>query len=305
MALQTSEDDENVDHHEFDEEVEETEDDLIENYRFLTKRCGALRQSPTAGALNTFEQEKQKQRSNQSLFLRQYSSVSENHYVKNNIKDESSTKQRCSQLNDSSDKNNNDVNYSTTVSRVPPTIYYDDTEDDDVYSHRRSFSVVKLFARMKTRLKHDRRYQSKASHELLAESDPQEWYELTKNVRIILTKVLLPDGGYDAMIERSKSHYRRQDSYRKPRETDPVLSKDNDEEKIDVFIDDELNMEDNEAVDQIIWQKFLTCPRGLNYRRCGICKAVDRQQFQGQLVYFYGVANNILIDENLKASGLG
>ena len=55
----------------------------------------------------------------------------------------------------------------------------------------------------------------------------------------------------------------------------------------------------------MIWQNFVKCARGFDYRRGGVCKAIDRQQFQGQLVYIYGVANNILIDENLKASGLG
>jgi hypothetical protein len=159
---------------------------------------------------------------------------------------------------------------------------------------------------MKTRLKHDKRYRPKPTHELLREADPQEWYELTKNVRTVLTKALLPDGGYDALMNRSKLNHNRQISSKRSRDYDLVLSKDNDDDdKIDLDIDEELNTEGDEDVDEIIWNKFLTSPRGFNYRRCGVCKTVDRQQFQGQLAYFYGVANNILIDENLKASGLG
>jgi hypothetical protein len=312
MALQMSinhrksndKDDEN-DHHEFDEEIVETEDDLIENYRFLTRHCGVLRQSPTTSVLNTIQQQKQKQQSNQSLFLRHFSSISDSHDNNNEYERSlSSTKQHCSPLNDvNNNNNNNNVDYSTTISRVPPTIYYDDTEDD-AYSHHRSFSLVKLFARMKTRLKHDRRYHPKPNHQLLCEADPQDWFELTKNVRNVLMKALLPDGGYDELIKRSKSHHNRHGSHKKSRDYDLVLYKD-DDDKIDLDIDDELNTEDNEEFDEIIRKKFLSCSRGSNYRRCGICKTVDRQQFQGQLVYFYGVANNILIDENLKASGLG
>lgn len=329
MALQTSinrrkgsnnDDDNDPQQHEFDEEIGETEDDLIENYRFLTQHCGVLRQSPTTGILNTFQQ---KQQNTQPTFVRQYSSISEtptNHRHQHDDKKLSpkSIKPRCSTINDLNNNNNNNnnvvvVDYSTINSRVPPTIYYDDT-DDDAYSHNRSFSLVKLFARMKTRLKHDRRYHSKNSHEILCEADPQEWYELTKNVRTVLTKVLLPDGGYEAMINRSKSqhhhhhHHQRHNSSKKSRDYDPVLSKsidDADEEKVTLDLDDEINVEDDPAIDQITWKKFLTCSRGGNYRRSAICKAVDRQQYQGQLVYFYGVANNILIDENLKASGLG
>jgi hypothetical protein len=313
MDLQTSinrrhtddddDDDENHHHphnHEYDDEIQETEDDLIENYHFLTKHCGVLRQSPTTGALNTTKQPQK-----QTSYLRPYSSICEKYNNTNNEYEPtfSSTKQRCSPLNDFN--NNNNHNYSTTNSRIPPTIYYEEP-DDDRLTHHRSFSLVKLFARMKARLKHDRRYRPKPTHELLYEEDPQEWYELTKNVRTILTKALLPDGGYDAKTNRSKSTHSRHDSYKKSRDHDPVLSKDNtDEDKIDLDIDDELNTEGDEEFDEIIWKKFLTCPRGYNYRRCGVCKAVDRQQFQGQLAYFYGVANNILIDENLKASGLG
>ncbi len=293
-------------HHEFDEEIDETEDDLIENYRFLTQQCGVLRQSPTIDVINTIQQ--QKQQTNQSLFLRQYSSRRRSHNNANDYERSfSSNKQRGSPLNDLNNNTNNNHNYSTTISRIPPTIYYDDSTTDG-YSHNRSFSLIKLFARMKTRLKHDKRYRPKSTHELLCEADPQEWYDLTKNVRTVLTKALLPDGGYDAIINRSKTNYNRPNSYKKSRHYDSVLSKDHDDDdqdKIDLDIDDELSIEGDEDSDELIWKKFLTCPRGFNYRRCGICKAVDRQQFQGQLVYFYGVANNILIDENLKASGLG
>ncbi|CAF3368589.1 unnamed protein product [Rotaria sp. Silwood1] len=299
-------------HHEYDEEIDETEDDLIENYRFLTQHCGALRQSPTTNILNTIQKQQQKQM-NQSPFLRHYSFIDENHNKnnKNNDNDErsfSSTKQRFSPLNalNNNNNNNNNHNYSTTISRIPPTIYYDDTIESE-FNNDHSFSLVKLFARMKTRLKHDKRYRPKPTHELLSEEDPQEWYELTKNVRTIITKALLPDGGYDALKHRSKKVHSRRGSCRKSRELHPVLPKDNDDDddKIDIQINDELNTENNEEYDQIIWNKFLTCSRGFNYRRCGVCKTVDRQEFQGQLVYFYGVANNILIDENLKASGLG
>lgn len=308
-------DDNNYKHHdELDEEVEETEEDLIENYRFLTKHCGVLKQSTTSGVLNQIQQSKQ-----QTNFLRQYSSISESTNRKTHDYQHSipSTKQRCSPINDLNNSHFTTIETPTsTTSRVPPTIYYDDTEDD-LQGHNRSFSLVRLFTRMKTRLKHDKRYRPKQSHELLCEADPTEWYELTKNVRTILTKALLPDGGYDAVIQRSKStrhhshrhhHHHRQSSFRKSRDIDPVLDKDidnEDEDKIDFDIDDELNTEGDADFDEIVWNKFLSCPRGYYYRRCGVCKAVDRQQFQGQLVYFYGVANNILIDENLKASGLG
>ncbi|UJR28113.1 hypothetical protein I4U23_009368 [Adineta vaga] len=324
MALQTSrirrkdEDDENHHRHhqEYDEEIEETEDDLIENYRYLTQRCGVLRQSPTASAISAIQQEQEKQKhkqTNQSLFVRQYSSISETTHDRNRHKTKtlvnnnelersfSSTRPRCSPFND---LNNNNQTYSTNRNRLPPTIYYNDEKDDGL-GNGQSFSLVKLFARMKARLKHDRRYRSKATHELLYEEDPQEWFELTKNVRAILTKALLPDGGYDALTNRSKTHS-RQGSCKKVREHTPVLSIDfNDEDKITIDIDDELNTEGDPEFDEIIWEKFLKCPRGYNYRRCGVCKAIDRQYFQGQLVFFYGVANNILIDENLKASGLG
>jgi hypothetical protein len=322
MALQSStnlrnakaddneEDDENKHHqhdHEYDEEIDETEDDLIENYHYLTKRCGFLRQSPTTNVLSDIQQEQQKQKqTNQSLFTRQYSSISENrNYNTNNSEFErsfSSTKQRCSPLND---LNNNNHSYSTTISRVPPTIYYNDTGDDGL-GNSHSFSLVKLFARMKARLKHDKRYRPKPTHELLYDEEPVEWHDLTKNVRTILTKALLPDGGYDALAKRSKTNHSRQGSSKKARDHLPVLAKDlDDEDKINIDIDEQFNTEGDPEYDQIIWEKFVNSPRGLNYRRCGVCKAVDRQQFQGQLVYFYGVANNILIDENLKASGLG
>ncbi|CAF0775727.1 unnamed protein product [Rotaria sordida] len=293
-------------HHEYDEEIDETEDDLIENYRFLTQRCGVLRQSPTTNIINTIQQQQQKQM-NQSSFFRHHSVINENHNNSNNEdkRSSSSTKQWYSPLND---LNNNNQNYSTTISRIPPTIYYDDTEDSE-FNGNHSFSLIKLFARMKARLKHDKRYRPKPTHELLPEEDPQEWHELTQNVRTIVTKALLPDGGYDVLTNRTKKIHSRRGSCRKSREFHPVLPKDNnnddDDDKINIEIDDEFNTEDNKEYDQIIWNKFLTCSRGFNYRRCGVCKTVDRQQFQGQLVYFYGVANNILIDENLKASGLG
>ena len=187
---------------------------------------------------------------------------------------------------------------------MPATIYYDDTEDNEFGDrHSRTFSIVRLFTRMKSRLKHDRHYRPKPTHEVLCEEDPHEWYELTKNVRTVLTKALLPDGGYDAMIERQRTH---RHSSKKSRDHRPVLVKDiDDDEKIELDLFDELNPDGDEEFDEIIWQNFLASPRGYSYRRLGVCKEVDRQYCQGQLVYFYGVANNILIDENLKASGLG
>jgi hypothetical protein len=288
----------------FDEEIDETEDDLIENYRFLTQHCGALRQSPTIGLLNKIQQ--QKPASSQPQLLRAYASLSEPRST-SNLDDErsiSSAKGRCSPVND---LNNNTANYSSSVSRVPPTIYYDDPEEDDLTSTKnRPFSLVRLFARMKARLTHDRRYRPHASHELLSEEDPQEWYELTKNVRTVLTKALLPDGGYDVMIAQHRTTAHRRNSSKKSRDRSSVLIKDIDaDERIRVSIDEHLNAETDPDCDQINWANFLTCSRGFHYRRSGVCKAIDRQYFQGQLVYFYGVANNILIDENLKASGLG
>jgi hypothetical protein len=276
---------------EYDEEFDETEDDLIENYLYLTQQCGVLRHSSTTSALNTMQQQQQHQHKNQSVLSRQLSLATE---TRNGDFERSlySNKHHTS-LNDF---NNN----CQTMNRIPPTIYYDGEEYDD-----KSFSLVKLFARMKARLKHDRRYRPKSTHELLYEEDTQEWFELTKNTRDILTKVLLPDGGYDALIRHRRTSHHRQGSQKKSREYDRVLSKHIESDKIDFHIDDDFNTEGDEEFDQIISDKFSKCSRGLNYRRCGVCKAVDRQQFQGQLVYIYGVANNILIDENLKASGLG
>ena len=156
---------------------------------------------------------------------------------------------------------------------------------------------------MKSRLKHDRHYQPRPSHEVLCEEDPHEWHELTKNVRTVLTKALLPDGGYDALIDRQRSHRR---SSKKSRDHRPALiTHTDDDQRIELDLVDELNIEGDEEVDELIWQQFCVSPRGYSYRRVGVCKEVDRQCFQGQMVYFYGVANNILIDENLKASGLG
>lgn len=285
-------------HHEYDEEFHEVEDDLIENYRYLTKYCGALRQSPTVNVINAYGSQKP---IIQTTVLRHYSLMDPNYNINNNNEYERSLptpKQWCSQLND--------VNNNTTKSRIPPTIYYDDPDADDP-NNNHSFSLIKLFARMKARLKHDKRYRPQASHELLTEEDNHDWDELTKNVRSILTKALVPGGGCDASMNRSKKVHSRQGSCKKARDHRPVLHNDDDDEddRIQLEIDDEQNTEGNEEFDQVIWNKFLTCTRGFKYRRCGVCKAVDRQLFQGQLVYFYGVANNILIDENLKASGLG
>ncbi|CAF2412083.1 unnamed protein product [Rotaria sp. Silwood2] len=289
--------------HEYDEEIDETEDDLIENYLYLTKRCGVLRHSPTASVLDTMQQQRQHhhhQQTNQSSFSRQYSLETENHHI--DYERSFHLSKSRSSLNDLNN-NYHSEDYSIT-SRVPPTIYYHST--GDAYDDG-SFSLVKLFARMKARIKHDQRYKPKSNHEILHEEDSLEWFELTKNIRNVLTKALLPDGGYDALVRQRKETHNRRNSQKKAHDCDPVLSKDidDDEDKINIDIDDELNTEGNEEFDQIIWNNFLKCSRGFNYRRCGVCKAVDRQQYQGQLVYIYGVANNILIDENLKASGLG
>jgi hypothetical protein len=305
MAIQTSLNKRNyIDHedhvNEYDEEIDETEDDLIENYLYLTQRCGVLRHSPTTSALDTMQHQQQHQHINQSVFARQFSCAIENHHI--DFERSFSTSKSRSSLNDFN--NNYQTDYSV-INRIPPTIYYN---NDDDYGDK-SFSLVKLFARMKARLKHDRRYKPKSSHELLHEEDEetQEWLELTKNIRGVLTKALLPDGGHDALMNRNRTSHRRSNSQKRSRDYHPVLPKEleDDENKIRVNIDDEFNTEGDEEFDEIIWKKFLKSPRGFNYRRCGVCKAVDRQQFQGQLVYIYGVANNILIDENLKASGLG
>ncbi|CAF2006774.1 unnamed protein product [Rotaria magnacalcarata] len=302
-------DDENQQHHhhqESDEEIGEAANDLIENYRFLTQHCGALRKSPTANLSNSIQQKQ----SNQASILRFNSFQHENTIHNNDDEHEylfPSAKQQHSSIND---LNNNNHDYTTTAttttatSRIPPTIYYDDTDDNELEAH--SFSLIKLFARMKTRLKHDKRYHPKPSHELLPEEEPLAWYELTKNVRNVLTKVLVPETHDETTTNRTKKIHNRKVSYRKSCESYPVLSKDNDDDdKIHIEIIDPLNTDGDEEYDEIIWNDFLTCTRGPNYRRCGVCKAVDRQKYHGQLVYFYGVANNILFDENLKASGLG
>jgi hypothetical protein len=298
MAIQTSVNRRNYRHDDGDddEEIEETEDDLIENYLYLTKRCGLLRHSPTTSILDTLQQQQQ-QHINQSVFSRQYSYGIDDH--RHDFEHSYHSSKSRSSLND---YNNNQREFST-ISRVPPTIYYNANDDDD----ESSFSLVKLFARMKARLNHDRRYRLKSTHELLHEEDCSEWFDLTKNIRAVLTKALLPNGGYDTLVRQNKSNHNRRNSQKKSRDHEPVLSKEveDDENKFHFEIDDEMNTEGDEEYDQIIWNKFQQCSRGIDYRRGGICKAVDRQQFQGQLVYVYGVANNILIDENLKASGLG
>ena len=287
-------------HHtdDYDEEIDETEDDLIENYLYLTRRCGALRHSPTTSALDSIPQ----RRGNTSAILARQFSWDTDYSSQEYERSLHSSKHRSSM----NDFNNNCRTRESSTSRIPPTIYYD-TAEDDGYPDQ-PFSLVKLFARMKARMKHDRRYRADAKHELLREEDPQEWFELTKNTREILTKALLPDGGYDALTRNYRNSHTRQSVYRKSRDSEPVLANDvdeDDDDKILFDIDDTLGAEHDADFDEMIWKKFMTCSRGFNYRRAGVCKAVDRQQFQGQLVYVYGVANNILIDENLKASGLG
>lgn len=286
--------------HEYDEEIDETEEDLIENYLYLTQHCGVLRHSPTTSVLDTMQQQQQQhqQKKSQATFARQYSLAVETYH--NDY--EHSFHLSKSRISLNGINNHHSTENNTTISRVPPTIYYN--VDDNAYSDK-SFSLVKLFARFKARLKHDRRYKPKAKHELLHEEDAQEWFELTKNIRTVLTKALLPDGGYDALLQQSRTNHRR-NSQKKSYDCDPVLSKETDDEERIIFeINDELNTEGDAEFDEIIWDKFLKCSRGYNFRRCGVCKAIDRQRYQGQLVYIYGVANNILIDENLKASGLG
>ncbi|CAF3199134.1 unnamed protein product [Rotaria socialis] len=315
MALQTSTKQRDLIHkkndefyqnypHEYAEEIDETEKDLMENYLYLTQHCGVLRHSPTTSVLDTIQQQQQQhnhhQKLNQSVFSRQITWTTENHPLAYDRSFHLS--QARSLLNDFS--NNYHREEHRVISRIPPTIYYNVDDDDE--SGDRSFSLVKLFARMKARMTHDRRYKRSAKHELLHE-DAHEWFELTKNVRDVLTKALLPDGGYDALLRQRRAGHNRRNSQKKSIEYNPVLSKDieEDEENINIEIDDEMNTEGNKEFDLIIWNKFLDCSRGLNHRRCAVCKTVDRQQHQGQLMYIYGVANNILIDENLKASGLG
>ncbi|CAF1367837.1 unnamed protein product [Adineta steineri] len=286
--------------HEYDEEIDETEGDLIENYLYLTQRCGVLRHSPTTSTLSTMQKQQTHQQTSPSMYGRQMSLAIDDH----NIEFERSVHQlraRAS-LNDFTRVYHPE---NSENSRVPPNIYYSSLDDEE--GEEKSFSLVKLFARMKQRMKHDRRYRPRSTHELLHEEDSQEWYELTRNTRQILTKALLPDGGYDALVRQNKTSRSRRNSQKKSRDLDPVLSKvaEDDEDKIHFHLDDELNTEGDREFDEIIWNNFLKCSRGSEYRRAGVCKAIDRQQFQGQLVYVYGVANNILIDENLKASGLG
>jgi hypothetical protein len=295
--------DHHVDTNEYDEEIKETEDDLMENYLYLTRRCGLLRHSPTTNTLSSIQQARRS--SNTAVLTRQYSWAtdrSSEHFdrkLKNN-----NQFHRAS----SNDLNNNNCRTDCSISsRIPPTIHYDDRDDEngDVCSYTdRSFSLVKTFARLKTRLKHDRRYTANSSHQLLHEEDPQEWFELTKNTQKILTKALLPDGGYDVLAQNYRA---RRCSQKKARDTKPVLCHDDEDDakKIAFEFDETLAIENDQEFDQIIWNQFQACSRGTTYRRCGVCKAIDRQHFQGQLVYVYGVANNILIDENLKASGLG
>ena len=266
-------------------EIEETEDDLIANYRFLTEKCGALRQSPSIDVLN-------KVPSTLTNYQRPYSSVSECQIKIKHIRSPPPSARR--QIND---LNNNNAFYESHYERIPATIFYDDANGSDFDGKRyRSFSLVRLFTRLKTRMKHDRRYREESKHEILTEEESQEWYELTKNVRTILTKALLPDGGYEARISQPK----RTNSARKSRDFKNVLP-----EIVEQNDQITINVEEDEETDEHIWTNFLNCSRGFHHRRVGICKAVDRLNFQGQLVYFYGVANNILIDENLRASGLG
>lgn len=300
--LGTSVDHPNSHHRSFDT-MDETEEDLIENYRFLTQHCGVLRQSRTVNVISSITRQPVPS-TTPSHYSRPFSSISECSPNKNTsvVSDQYaylSSKTSFSPLLSSMQEKE-----TSSRSRIPPTIYYDDPIDHDLNGHHkyRSFSLMRLFTRMKTHLKHERRYHPEPHHQLLTEEDPQEWYELTKNVRAVLTKALLPDGGYDASVHRS--HHRN--SSKKSREQVPVLSKEfDDENKIQIDIDPVLSQEEEEKRDQAIREKFLSVTRGFHYRRNGVCKAIDRQFHQGQLVYVYGVANNILIDENLRASGLG
>jgi len=294
MAVQTTYNNDDDETNEFDEEIDETEDDLIENYRYLTKRCGVLKHSPTAGALNSLQQQ-QHSHSNSSMFARQFSLALDDHSHSHEFERTYSSFKSRPSLNDF----NNNNTFDRIESRIPPTIYYNTADEDD---DDESFSLVKLFARMKARLKHDRRYRPRATHELLHEEDSPEWFDLTKNIRSVLAKALLPDGGYEATIKRQTQSTNQ--ARHKSRDQQPVLFKEFDDE-IQYEIDDALNTEGDEEYDGIIWKKFQKSLRGGRYRRSAVCKAVDRQQYQGQLVYVYGVANNILIDENLRASGLG
>ena len=298
MAVHTSSNQFN-DTDEYDEEIDETEEDLIENYFYLTRRCGIMKQSSTSDALHSIEKETRRTK-NTAILARQFSLMNDCSADKYRVGLPSS--KACSSLNNF--KNLRPSDYSSSVSRIPPTIYYNISEDDDEDYSGRPFSLVKLFARMKARLKHDRRYRPNSTHQLLCEEDAPDWAELTKNTRQILTKALLPDGGYDAL---RRNHRSRRNSQKKSRDSDPVLGEDveEDNEKISFDFDDTFGAENDRDYDEMIWERFLTSPRGYPYRRCAVCKAIDRQEYQGQLVYVYGVANNIIIDENLKASGLG
>ena len=297
-------DDNGFHHHEYDEEIEETEDDLIENYYYLAQHCGVLRQSPTKNILNLIQEQQQKQMKRFSI-LRRCSSANENENDNDYEHTLASDRQRHSPSNDLHDINHD---YSRTDNHIPP-VNHNDAAQDDIISDKQSSSLIRLFARMKAHFKHDRAYRPKPEHEVLLEKEIPAWHELTKNIRVVLREALLPDGEHSTSANHSRTTSYHQKFCKESYDYDPILSKkhndDNDISKVDIEIDDELNAKSNEQLDQTIWNQFLTCSRGFNYRRGGICKAVDRQQFQGQLVYFYNIANNILIDENLRASGLG
>jgi hypothetical protein len=291
-------------HHtpEFDQDNDDTEEDLIANYHYLTRTCGILRPTPT---MNTFDTSQvKKYASIQANFSRApYSYIDEHDATFEHDTQDSmdSNQKRYSSFKsiDLLSTSNNDL--TSTISRVPPTIYYDDNSDDQSTNKKyRSFSVVRLFTRMKARLKHDR-YQAQSAHKRLAE-DPSDWFRLASNTRVILAKALLPDGGCDPLPSRSPSRLMTKKFFGR---TSTPSNEINQIESIHINIDDHFNTDGDEDYDKIIWNDFLKCSRGIRYRRCGLCKVIDRQYHQGQLAFVYNMASNILIDENLKASGLG
>ena len=85
-----------------DGDLSETEDDLIDNYHYLTQHCGVIRSSPTTSILNAIQQENHKQ-TNRGSVLRQYSSVSEDHRYEENDYERSlpATRSRYSSLRSS------------------------------------------------------------------------------------------------------------------------------------------------------------------------------------------------------------
>lgn len=263
------------------------QEDLIENYRFLTEHCGVLKKS-------NHDTETKRSSSNPPKHrIRSFSAIDES-----NVTFQSEAKENhrspMTQRSKSNKFSNKSMIYRTNRPETSSRNNRNDrTIDDDQETKYRSFSLIKIFSRLKLRMKNGENKSEKLKHEILSDEEQQEWLELTKNVRTVLNQVLLVDGSSADRVPRERSR----GETKKSRDKTPVLQ---DESEIDKLAEEE-TFENDEQVRK----DFLQSNRGFSYRRCAVCKAIDRQFFQGQLVYFYGVANNILIDENLRASGLG